>query len=130
MGYEVMTPIEMKEDNTGTIAIAKNSIVKSRVKHLDIKVHAIRERIQDGSVNVEYIATEDQTADLFTKALPEVTFLHHRYHLGMEMWETVDTPESNLRETEDEYIEDSGASISNTSNASKGPSKHVRWASD
>jgi hypothetical protein len=62
------------EDNQGCIAIANNPIVKSRVKHVDIKYHFLRERILNNELLVKYISTSNQEADLFTKGLPKETF--------------------------------------------------------
>jgi hypothetical protein len=58
------------EDNQSTIAIANNPIHHQRVKHLDVKAHFLRDHIEKGDVELVYCPTEDQIADLLTKALP------------------------------------------------------------
>ena len=54
-------------DNQGTINLAKNPVNHQRSKHIDIKYHFIRSEIQAGTVKLEYIPTEDNIADIFTK---------------------------------------------------------------
>jgi hypothetical protein len=63
--------------------LAKNSIVKSRVKHLDITTHFIRDKIKLGLVELEYIKTDHQLADGFTKALTIQKFKQQLTAIGM-----------------------------------------------
>ena len=63
-----------------SIAIANNPIVKSRVKHVDL-----RERILNSELSVEYISTANQQADLLTKGLPKETFQRLRSLLGLHV---------------------------------------------
>lgn len=56
-------------DNQSAIKLIKNPELHQRTKHIDIRYHFIRERYQDGYFNVEYVPTEEQLADLFTKSL-------------------------------------------------------------
>ena len=45
-------PVVIKEDNQGTIALAKNPISHNRTKHIDIKFHYVREALEDGIINL------------------------------------------------------------------------------
>ncbi|KNZ81947.1 Copia protein [Termitomyces sp. J132] len=45
-------------------------MLHSHVKHVDIKYHFLRERVASKEIEVRYINTRDNVADLFTKALP------------------------------------------------------------
>ena len=56
-------------DNTSTINISKNLVQHSRTKHIEIRHHFIRELVEDGTLTLEFIHTDDQKADLFTKPL-------------------------------------------------------------
>jgi hypothetical protein len=56
-------------DNLSAINISKNPIQHSRTKHIDICHHFIRDLVEDKVVNLEHVATEEQVADIFTKAL-------------------------------------------------------------
>ena len=61
-------------DNTGAINISKNPVQHSRTKHIEIRHHFIRELVEDGILTVEFIYTDDQKADLFTKPLDSKCF--------------------------------------------------------
>ena len=54
-------------DNQGAINLAKNPVNHQRSKHIDIKYHFIRSEIQKGNVRLQYVTTEDNVADIFTK---------------------------------------------------------------
>ena len=56
-------------DNMSAINISKNHVLHSRTKHIDIRHHFIRELVEDKIVTLEHVATKNQLADIFTKAL-------------------------------------------------------------
>ncbi|KAH8241673.1 hypothetical protein KR038_004769, partial [Drosophila bunnanda] len=62
-------PIKILEDNQGCISIASNPSCHKRSKHIDIKYHFSREQIENNIISIEYIPSEKQLADLFTKPL-------------------------------------------------------------
>ena len=62
-------PTELYSDNQSAIALAKNPVSHARAKHIDIRHHFVRDAIQNKIVWVEYIPTEEMTADSLTKAL-------------------------------------------------------------
>ena len=62
------------EDNQGCIHMAKAQGNHKRVKHLDLKIHFVRQAVEAGTVVLQYIPTNDQLADMFTKALPKQRF--------------------------------------------------------
>ena len=70
-------------DNTSAIAISNNPVQHSRTKHIDIRYHFIREHIMNGTVELQYVPTADQIADIFTKPLDEATFNKLVSELGM-----------------------------------------------
>jgi hypothetical protein len=59
-------------DNQGAIALAKNPVHHQRSKHIDIKYHFIRQQVEDGSVDLQYVPSIDNIADLFTKPLSKM----------------------------------------------------------
>ena len=59
-------------DNQGAMNLAKNPVQHQRSKHIDIKYHFIRSEIQEGRISLEYIPTEENVADLFTKPASRV----------------------------------------------------------
>ncbi|GJZ72313.1 retrotransposon protein, putative, ty1-copia subclass [Tanacetum coccineum] len=62
-------PINMYCDNTGAIAIANESGITKGARHFRAKVHYLREVIEFGDIKLEKVHTDDNLADLFTKAL-------------------------------------------------------------
>ncbi|KAI5327629.1 hypothetical protein L3X38_027025 [Prunus dulcis] len=64
-------------DNLSALALSSNSVYHSRIKHLDIDFHFVRERVQKKDLFVQYIPTEEQVADIFTKGLHGPIFLRH-----------------------------------------------------
>jgi len=56
-------------DNTASLAIGSNDMLHTRVKHVDIKLHFVRDYIRSKDIQLKYIDTTNQLADLFTKSL-------------------------------------------------------------
>jgi hypothetical protein len=71
-------PISIICDNTSAINISKNLVMHSKMKHIPIKYHFLREQVVEQSVKLEYIATKEHVADIFTKPLPRDTFEYLR----------------------------------------------------
>ncbi|GKA55699.1 hypothetical protein Tco_0754771 [Tanacetum coccineum] len=61
-------------DNTSVIAISNNPVLHSRTKHIDIRYYFIRDHILKGDIELHFIPTELQLADIFTKPLAEPSF--------------------------------------------------------
>jgi len=61
-------------DNQGAIALAKNPIKHQRTKHIDIRYHFIREHITKGEIVLDYVPTDQNIADVFTKSVGIVKF--------------------------------------------------------
>jgi hypothetical protein len=80
IGYQQEQPTVIYEDNQGCIALSENPVEHKRTKHIDIRYHFTRERVESGDVVLEYVTTEDQLADLMTKPLMKhrVTNLRER----------------------------------------------------
>nr|GEW11871.1 hypothetical protein [Tanacetum cinerariifolium] len=66
--------IPMYCDSKAAIAISCNPVHHSRIKHIDVRYHFIKEKVEKGIVELFFIGTEYQLADLFTKPLPEERF--------------------------------------------------------
>ncbi|KAG8472383.1 hypothetical protein CXB51_035319 [Gossypium anomalum] len=75
-------------DNKSTVAIAKNPVFHSRTKHFSIKLHVIREMEQAREVKLIHCNSEEQVADIFTKALGVSRFIKLRNQLGVTSMET------------------------------------------
>nr|GEV07142.1 hypothetical protein [Tanacetum cinerariifolium] len=61
-------------DNRSTIALCCNNVQHSRFKHIDIRHHFIREQVEKFMVELLFVTTDYQLADIFTKALPRERF--------------------------------------------------------
>jgi hypothetical protein len=70
-------------DNNSAIALMKNPVFHGRSKHIDLKYHFIRECIERGQIMVKRVCTEEQKADVLTKAMPAVKLSIMRYLIGV-----------------------------------------------
>ncbi|GJT51840.1 retrovirus-related pol polyprotein from transposon TNT 1-94 [Tanacetum coccineum] len=75
--------IPMYCDSKSVIAISCNPVQHSKTKHIDIRYHFIKEYIEKGTVELYFVETEYQLADLFTKALPKERFEYLVHRIGM-----------------------------------------------
>ena len=66
------------EDNQGAVSLSKGSKITPRTKHIDIKFHHVRSLVGKGVVDVKYVETDLQRADILTKSLGAVKFLKNR----------------------------------------------------
>nr|GEW62851.1 integrase, catalytic region, zinc finger, CCHC-type, peptidase aspartic, catalytic [Tanacetum cinerariifolium] len=71
-------------DNRSAIALCCNNVQHSRSKHIDIHHHFIREQFERGVVELYFVSTDYQLADIFTKALPRQRFEFILLRLGMK----------------------------------------------
>ncbi|GKB75915.1 hypothetical protein Tco_0942810 [Tanacetum coccineum] len=70
-------------DNKSVIALCYNNVQHSRVKHIDVRYHFIREQVENGIVELYFVRTEYQLADIFAKPLPKERFNFLIEKLGM-----------------------------------------------
>jgi hypothetical protein len=70
-------------DNKSAIQLCKNPVFHERSKHIDIRFHHIRECVQHRKIDVDYVHTSEQLADILTKGLPRPRFQELRRKLGV-----------------------------------------------
>nr|GEV38916.1 copia protein [Tanacetum cinerariifolium] len=70
-------------DSKSAIAISCNPVQHSRTKHIDVRYHFIKEHVEKGTIELYFVKTDYQLADLFTKALPADRFNYQVCRLGM-----------------------------------------------
>ncbi|KMQ88473.1 gag-pol polyprotein [Lasius niger] len=74
IGHKCKNATLIHIDNQSAIRLVKNPEFHKRTKHVDIRYHYIREKVESRDIQVTYIPTENQLADIFTKALPRDRF--------------------------------------------------------
>ncbi|GJV57366.1 retrovirus-related pol polyprotein from transposon TNT 1-94 [Tanacetum coccineum] len=70
-------------DSQSAIAISCNPVQHSRTKHIHTRYHFIKEHVENGIIELYFVRTEYQLADMFTKALPEDRFKYLVRRIGM-----------------------------------------------
>jgi hypothetical protein len=61
-------------DNTSAIFVAKNLVFHKRTRHINRRYHFLRDHVEKGDIEMRYINTERQLADIFTKPLDSSHF--------------------------------------------------------
>lgn len=64
--------------------MAKNSVYHSKTRYNSINYHFIREAIGNGDIQLKHYKSEEQVANIFTRALPKVKFHRIRKLSGVE----------------------------------------------
>ncbi|GJZ69487.1 hypothetical protein Tco_0633037 [Tanacetum coccineum] len=70
-------------NNKGAIDLSKNPVQHSRMKHIEIRHHFIRDNVQKGNISIEKVPSEDNIVDILTKPLKHKSFNYLRLGLGM-----------------------------------------------
>ena len=70
MAFENSPPSKIFEDNTASIQIASQVRVSDRTKHMQIKYHFLRHKLESEVFTLEYLNTKKMLADMLTKPLP------------------------------------------------------------
>ncbi|KAK6164040.1 hypothetical protein DH2020_000904 [Rehmannia glutinosa] len=70
-------------DNSSSINISKNPVQHSRTKHIDIRHHFIIDLVENKIFTIDFVTTENQIADIFTKALDFQRFNYLKRSLGV-----------------------------------------------
>jgi hypothetical protein len=81
-GYN-LSKVQLLCANESAIRMADSPVEHSRTKHIDIRHHFLRDLQQKGDIEVFYVSTENQLADIFTKPLDEKTFCRLRSELNV-----------------------------------------------
>jgi hypothetical protein len=87
-------PVMLHGDNTGALDLAENPEHHSRAKHIEIRMHYIRDQVRNGSIVLNYVETANMKADGLTKPLNNVKHGKFIEQLGLEAWE--DCPKLDL----------------------------------
>jgi hypothetical protein len=71
---EEYTHVPLQCDSTSTISVAKNPVLHSKTKHIEVRYHFLRDNVEKGKIALIHVPTHDQLADIFTKPLDQATF--------------------------------------------------------
>ena len=77
-------PMKLYYDNKSAINIVHNPVQHDRTKHIEIDMHFIKEKIEEGLVCMSYVPSEHQLADVLTKGLNTSRFHELISKLGIE----------------------------------------------
>jgi hypothetical protein len=77
-------PISILCDNEGALAHIINGTIKARMKHIDVCYHNSRDLHERGIVKYSWVSTQENVADIFTKALPREK--HEKFTKAMRLW--------------------------------------------
>ncbi|KAL5553896.1 hypothetical protein UlMin_041297 [Ulmus minor] len=80
---EAKSVVRMFCDSQATIDISKNQIHHDRTKHVEIDQHFISEKVNNGIIQLSYIPTRLQTANILTEALPRTSFDEFNSKIGL-----------------------------------------------
>jgi hypothetical protein len=82
-GYKFDSPSTLRIDNQSALAVAKNPEHHGRMKHLDLRYYWLRDKVEQGDIQLEYIPTAEMPADLCTKALGRIKVAEARSMMGL-----------------------------------------------
>ena len=76
-------PLKLYCDNQSTVMFANNNQSLTKSKHIDIKYLVVKERVQNGQLSIEHIATNSMVADPLTKGVPVLVFREQIAYMGL-----------------------------------------------
>ncbi len=66
-GLKIQYPIEVKVDNIGAVYLSRHATTGNRTKHIDTRYHFVRNYIEDGTIKVVFVRSEELDTDVFIK---------------------------------------------------------------
>jgi hypothetical protein len=83
LGYPCVGATPIYEDNLSCISLTRDDAPHYRTKHIDVKFHFTRGEIINGTIEVRQVSSEENVADIFTKAQTRDKFLSDRKRLNL-----------------------------------------------
>jgi histone deacetylase 1/2 len=87
LGVRQRSPPVLWCDNIGATYLSTNPVFHARTKHIEIDFHFVRERVARKLLQVRFVSSKDQLADIFTKPLPLPLFDECKRNLNMSLVE-------------------------------------------
>ena len=99
LGHDVQGPVTLYCDNMSSIQLANNPVFHARTKHIELNYHYVWEKVLAREIDMVYVDTNEQVADIFTKSLgakKEHTFqsMMGVQDIGLSLSGSVETPSS------------------------------------
>jgi len=82
-GYGVQEPSTLKMDNQSAITVSKNPEHHGRMKHLDLRLYWLRDKVEHGMLTPDFIPTGEMIADCLTKCVPAPKVRFCREQMGV-----------------------------------------------
>ena len=95
MNIEVELPITVHVDNVGAIWLSNNRTTSDRTKHIDIRTLFVKEYQENGKIIIEFVKSEENEADIFTKNTTNVIFSNHQKKL---VWDKANVDNEVIQE--------------------------------
>jgi len=71
-------------DNLGATYLSANPVFHARTKHIEVDYYFVRDKVAKKEIQIRFISSEDQLADVFTKSLPTASFTAFRFKLQVD----------------------------------------------
>lgn len=83
LGIQSTTTPTIYCDNIGAMYLAANPVFHSRMKHIALDYHFVREIVQSMTLRISHISMQDQLTDALTKPLPHAQFISFSNNIGL-----------------------------------------------
>jgi hypothetical protein len=77
------THVSLQCGSTSAISVAKNPVLHSKTKHIEVRYRFLRDNVEKGKIALIHVPTHDQLADIFIKPLDQATFTRLQGELGV-----------------------------------------------
>ncbi|CAJ2634633.1 unnamed protein product [Trifolium pratense] len=81
--------VMLKIDNKSAINLAKNPVSHGKSKYIETRFHFLRDQVNKGKLSLEYCSTDNQQADIMTKAVKRDQFLKLRREIGIVCFDSL-----------------------------------------
>ena len=82
-GTSMEEPMTIYNDNLGAIQLSKNPVKHDQSKHIGLRHHFLRENVVSGNIDLQHVPSENNKADILTKALTKDVFQRLRGMIGL-----------------------------------------------
>ena len=77
MGLRIQLPVTVRVDNVGAIFLSENITTSNNTKHVDIRAKFVKEYVEDGTLKIVFVRSENNRSDIMTKNLGGPLFKRH-----------------------------------------------------